>query len=32
LFTVGFEIWWLLKRNFRQLALSLSATAPIRGW
>jgi hypothetical protein len=22
-----FKIWWLLKRNFRQLALSLSATA-----
>jgi hypothetical protein len=22
------EIWWLLKRNFRQLSLSLSATAP----
>jgi hypothetical protein len=22
-----FKIWWLLKRNFRQLSLSVSATA-----
>jgi uncharacterized membrane protein YtjA (UPF0391 family) len=27
LFTVGSKIKWLLKRNFRQLSLSLSATA-----
>jgi hypothetical protein len=26
---IAFKIWWLLRRNFRQLALSVSATAPI---